>query len=344
MDTPPAAPLRLMACWITGVETTPRSATSCPQASNPDTTPARSITPLSRGSRPITTSPGPRKVPKADAKSIPCSAVKPRPTIPRKPTWEMRTVRGIYVPGRLPDAARRRFHHRLARLACERFLKFRHVLDDAVHTELAGGVFVALRLRARVFIGLIGAPDLRPAQKEALFRCESVALGRNLAAQCIHQRHVRDPHAAVVGRVFAQRELPIQLYVIDGVKTGVLIHDALRAILERLVIYFRPPVAQVALRVILAALIVEAVGQLMPDHRADRAEIDRVVHAVVIKRRLQNSGGEIDVVLLRIVIGVYGGLAHLPIHLVQRLADCRELPGRLEQAGAGPISPTGHRP
>ena len=55
METPPAAPSRRMVCWITGVEHSPRSMTSRPQASRPASTPSRSMTPLARGSRPITT-------------------------------------------------------------------------------------------------------------------------------------------------------------------------------------------------------------------------------------------------------------------------------------------------
>ena len=58
MEMPPAASSRRMACWMTGVETTPRSMTSWPQASRPAITPSRIMTPLARGSRPITTGPG----------------------------------------------------------------------------------------------------------------------------------------------------------------------------------------------------------------------------------------------------------------------------------------------
>ena len=47
--------------------------------------------------------------------------------------------------------------------------------------------------------------------------------------------------------------------------------------LERLRVAGGPPVAQVAFAVGLAALIVEAVADLVPDHRADRAVVHRVV-------------------------------------------------------------------
>src|SRR5262249_7547563 len=50
------------------------------------------MTPLARGSRPMITAPGEsRKVPKAAAKSMTCDAVRPSPTIPRRPTCDMRS-------------------------------------------------------------------------------------------------------------------------------------------------------------------------------------------------------------------------------------------------------------
>ena len=53
-----------------------------------------------------------------------------------------------------------------------------------------------------------------------------------------------------------------------------------------------PPVVQIALGVELAALIVEAVRQLVPDHHADAAVVHGVVHVVVVERRLQDAGRE----------------------------------------------------
>ena len=53
-----------------------------------------------------------------------------------------------------------------------------------------------------------------------------------------------------------------------------------------------PPVVQVAFGVELAALVVEAVRQLVPDHHADAAVVHGVVHLVVEERRLQDAGRE----------------------------------------------------
>ena len=61
------------------------------------------------------------------------------------------------------------------------------------------------------------------------------------------------------------------------------------------------------------------------------AEVNGLVELAVVERRLQNAGGEVDVVHLRIVIGVYGGRRHVPFFLVDRLADLCDLPLELER-------------
>ena len=48
----------------------------------------------------------------------------------------------------------------------------------------------------------------------------------------------------------------------------------------------------------LPALIVEAVRQLVADHRPDAAVVDGGVTPGLIERRLQNAGGEVDAVAI----------------------------------------------
>jgi hypothetical protein len=82
-----------------------------------------------------------------------------------------------------------------------------------------------------------------------------------------------------------------------------------------------PPVLQVALGVVLAALVVEAVGELVADGGAGVAVVGRVVHLRVEERRLQDAGGEVDVVDLRVVVRVHRGRGHVPLAAVDGLAD-----------------------
>ena len=111
------------------------------------------------------------------------------------------------------------------------------------------------------------------------------------------------------------------------------------ALFELLGVLGRPPVVQVALGVELAAFVVEAVRQLVADHHADAAEVDGVVSAVVEERRLQNAGREVDVVHLRVVVGVDRGRRHVPLAAVHRLADLVQLRGGTRTASARQLLP-----
>ena len=94
------------------------------------------------------------------------------------------------------------------------------------------------------------------------------------------------------------------------------------------------PLAQVALAVVLGALVVEAVGHLVADDHADAAEVDGRVDGEVEEGRLQNAGGEVDVVERVVVIGVDGGRRHAPLLLVDRLAQLVEVVVALEDRAA----------
>ena len=50
-----------------------------------------------------------------------------------------------------------------------------------------------------------------------------------------------------------------------------------------------------------------------------------VINLGIVERRLQNSGREVDVVLLRVVVSVDRGRRHAPLAAVHRLADLVEL-------------------
>ena len=96
----------------------------------------------------------------------------------------------------------------------------------------------------------------------------------------------------------------------------------------------RPPVVQIALRVVLRALIVEAVGHLMADHRADAAVVERVVGRGIEERRLQNARGKDDFVHVGIVVGVDGRRGHVPFAAVHGLIDLGQLAMELESIAA----------
>src|SRR5690349_9636907 len=83
IEIPPAAPISRTAKQTIGLGVTPRSITSQPHESRPDTTAARTMPDDCRVSRPITTGAPSHHVPNAHAKLTTNSGVSESPTTPR---------------------------------------------------------------------------------------------------------------------------------------------------------------------------------------------------------------------------------------------------------------------
>ena len=116
----------------------------------------------------------------------------------------------------------------------------------------------------------------------------------------------------------------------NGLEAAVFLHFAVEFLIEGLAIGVGPPGFDVALAIVLAALVVEAVGHLVADDDADAAEVDGGIFAEIIEGRLQDTGGEVDVVLRGVVVGVDGGRCHAPLFFVDGLADFVEFVVELE--------------
>jgi len=88
----------------------------------------------------------------------------------------------------------------------------------------------------------------------------------------------------------------------------------------------RPPVAEIAIGIELAALVVEPVGEFVTNDRANGAEVQRVISLVVVKRRLQNSRRKRNVVLGRVVGSVDRHGRIRPLSFIERFADLVQPP------------------
>ncbi len=99
----------------------------------------------------------------------------------------------------------------------------------------------------------------------------------------------------------------------------------LGAFLETGGVLRRPPVAQHPVAVGLAALVVEAVGDLVADDRADAAIVDGRVRVRIEEGRLQDGGREDDLVARRVVVGVHRLGRHAPFQRIDGLADLAAL-------------------
>ena len=98
-----------------------------------------------------------------------------------------------------------------------------------------------------------------------------------------------------------------------GDERAVLVNEAGGACLECLRVLLRPPVLEVAVRVVVAALVVESVGQLVADDNPDVAVIGSVVFLHGKVRRLEDAGWDVDFVHLRVVRRVVGRRCRAPL-------------------------------
>ena len=82
--------------------------------------------------------------------------------------------------------------------------------------------------------------------------------------------------------------------------------------------------------VVLRALIVEMVAELVPDHRADAAVIDRRIGVRIEERRLQDRGREDDLDHAEIGVGVDRHRGHAPLPAADRAAELADVVLMLE--------------
>ena len=123
----------------------------------------------------------------------------------------------------------------------------------------------------------------------------------------------------MVGNVLTQRHTTVGMYPrcnLDAVKES---NHYIGTFLEVLSIFFRPPVFQITVFVVLATLVVEAVCHLMTDYNTDCTVIEGIISIHIEERILQDTGRETDFVRCRIVISVYGLRSHQPLVFIHRL-------------------------
>ena len=124
----------------------------------------------------------------------------------------------------------------------------------------------------------------------------------------------------MVSQVLAQRHAPVGVQTrqyLDSVEE-VGIHVGL--LLELRGIFGCPPVVQVAVLVVEASLVVEAVGHLVTDNHADGTVDDGFVGLHVKEGRLQDAGREAYFIGGRFIVGIDGLWIHSPSSGVHGLA------------------------
>src|SRR5947209_19989335 len=134
----------------------------------------------------------------------------------------------------------------------------------------------------QVFRTFIGAIPLGEADEEALLRREPIQRLKILVFGGIFPGYISQNLAAKIGHVFTQRKLAVDVDVIYDNKACILVLNTLGPLLEFLGVLFRPPVAQIAFSVELAALVVKAVCQFVSDGAAGVAVIGSIIELSIV--------------------------------------------------------------
>src|SRR5437588_3992432 len=143
-----------------------------------------------------------------------------------------------------------------------------------------------------IFRASLLAPHAAESQEESLLRSIAVDLlahfsgfvGGNHLPQC----HQSDARAAIVSGILSKCEPSIELQIVHSNEASVLISNATSPLFELFSVGCRPPVAQIALRIELAPLVVESVSQFVSDHNTNAAHVYGVIHLLIEKRRLKD--------------------------------------------------------
>src|SRR5437773_10221556 len=172
---------------------------------------------------------------------------------------------------------------------------------------------IAEDLGAFAFWGGFGGPDLGPTKKEPLFGRKSVDQRRfRFGFQRVHQCRVGDIQTSEIGDILAEGQLSVDVQTSQNLIAVKLVYDARGPLVKILPVLGRPPRIEIAFGVILAALVVEAVRDLVTDDGSHSAVINGVVRCKIIVWRLQNAGRECDVIARRRILRVDGWRSKSP--------------------------------
>ena len=185
-----------------------------------------------------------------------------------------------------------------ARLHVERLVERVEVGDDGVAAQVRRGVRVDGEPADRLLVAGDRSARPAPTREDPLQPVSPSITGGSVPLERDPVRLERDREAAEVADVLAdgQRAVDVVLGQPGRGQRVVLVDQRLGAALELGPVVRLPPVGEVAVAVVLAALVVEAVADLVPDHRADAAVVRGVVGVGVEERRLQDRGREHDLV------------------------------------------------
>src|SRR5437762_4071549 len=224
----------------------------------------------------------------------------------------------------LPDHGSHRIrpYHRISGLASECRGKLRHVGQRAIRSPLTRRVRIGVDANALRFRRDVLPPDLRPRQEESLLRRKAIDIRRApFLGEGLLECSVRDRETSQIGEILTQRQFAVYVQAVEHRVRIELRCDQTRSCLELRQIGGTPPVAEIALRVELRALVVEAVSHLVTDDGAHAAIVDGVVGVWIEERGLHDASGKHDLVHRGIVVRIYRWWCHPPFGAIDGLSD-----------------------
>ena len=106
------------------------------------------------------------------------------------------------------------------------------------------------------------------------------------------------------------------MYSWSDLNTVKEVHHYLSTFLEFLGIFFRPPVFQISVFVILTSLVIKSMCHFMTDNNSDSTVIHCIISIHIKEWRLQDSCREADLIGCRVVISINGLRSHQPFILI----------------------------
>ena len=231
--------------------------------------------------------------------------------------------------------------HSAAGLDAEGFEELGDMRQGGVDAVLGQTVHVGSgELELGLFADVAG-PYSGVGKEETLGGCEAVhlLLVHLTLGKGVLQGLVADVEATVVGNVLAKGELAVGIgeRIVANFHLVEPVNKHLSIGLEAGGILVLPPVVQVAVLVVVAALVIEAVGHFVSNHHTDGTIVESVVGIHVEEGFLQDTGGEADLVGGGIVVGVDGLRSHAPFGLVDGLVNLGDHVGNVELVGADDV-------
>src|SRR5665213_698397 len=198
------------------------------------------------------------------------------------------------------------------------------------------------------FFADLETPGLGPREEEPLRTAKPIDHRRLLAMQGNEVGLPGDRETAEVADVFTdgQGTVDVQFGGHLGCEGVELFDQRLCALFEGGAVRWFPPIGEFARSVELRTLVVEAVADLVTDHRADGTVVGGLVALRVEKWRLEYRGREDDLVESGVVVGVdrlgrHEPLVAVDVDLADRLTHGAfdegdtTLPSRANRFGAG---------